>query len=375
MELKEKNLIDSFWLNKRVLITGHTGFKGTWFSIWLSMKGAEIYGFSLKITHDNFFYTKTMEEKKIVKNYEGDIRNLQDIRNCIDEVKPHIVFHLAAQSLVQTSYKKPIDTWDTNVIGTLNILESLKSLSNKCAIIIVTSDKVYENKETLQGYKESDKLGGKDPYSSSKAATEILVSSWRFSFVGNSDHQTERLLIATVRSGNVIGGGDWSDNRIVPDFVKAASTKQILEIRNPQSVRPWQHVLDTLNGYILLAEELYKNEKDLKKKKELTSGFNFGPNPENNKTVLELVNKCCEFWPCSIKVSEDMKKTYESKLLTLDSNKSMDLLGWQPILNFYEAIKNTINWYREFNQNISAYECCKKDILKFEDKKNFSKKN
>ena len=313
--------------NSRVIVTGHTGFKGSWLTAWLKLLNAKVMGISLNPpTKPSNFYASGVNFG--IKDVRLDIRNRKKLEKTIIQFRPNFIFHLAAQSLVGTSYNNPSLTWETNVLGTLNVLDSLRKLKHSCTAVIITSDKCYFNKEVHYGYKESDKLGGRDPYSSSKAAVEILVNSWRFSFVGNLPHQTDKLSIVTARSGNVIGGGDWAENRIVPDFVKAAKKEQNLEIRNPQSVRPWQHVLDTLNGYILLAEELFNYEDDFKNKEALMSCFNFGPNPENHKTVLDLVNICKQFWPCSIKICENNKKTYESKLLTLDSKSSSPILSF-----------------------------------------------
>lgn len=373
VELDKINLRDEFWEDKKVLITGHTGFKGTWLSLWLKLKGAKVFGFSLDITEENMFFVETfggltngIKNKDLYGNYFGDIRNFDFLDSCIKEIKPDIVFHLAAQSLVKKSYQDPIKTWDTNLIGTLNLLQSLKKIANKCVVVVITSDKVYENKEILEGYSEDDRLGGKDPYSASKAATEILVGSWRFSFCGNDSHQTNKLSIVTARSGNVVGGGDWSAHRIIPDFVKAAREKEILEIRNPHSIRPWQHVLDTLNGYILLAKKIFSTKDNFYMH---GTSFNFGPDPKNNKTVEELIDLCKKFWPCETLISKNYENPYESKILTLKSEKAKEFFGWYSKLNFDETIKNTINWYKEHNRKIPSYRCCLQDIIFFERKK------
>ena len=260
-KMEIENLI--FWKDKKVLITGHNGFKGSWLTTWLLSLGANIFGYSLDIEKNSLYENLNFElqnEKTFgsILNKEGNINEFKNICSFVNEVKPDIVFHLAAQPLVKESYKDPLRTWNTNVIGTLNLLESLKQLSKKCAVVLITTDKVYKNKEWIYGYREIDELGGKDPYSASKAAMELAINSWISSFCGNKNYQTDKLEIASARSGNVIGGGDFSKDRIVPDLVKSIFNKDSLLIRNPNARRPWLHVLEPLSGYLVLAERLYK---------------------------------------------------------------------------------------------------------------------
>ena len=291
-----------FWLNKKVLITGHTGFKGSWLLVWLNMLGADVYGLSLSTLPGKSLFTEITKKNTLSKDFFIDIRNIEKLKISINEINPDIVFHLAAQPLVRDSYKNPLETWSTNLMGSLNVLESLSVINNHCAVIMVTTDKVYKNMEWEYGYRENDQLGGYDPYSASKAATEIALSSWRDSFCG-FDKKGSNLLIASARSGNVIGGGDWAKDRIFPDVIRSLENGNEIFIRNPKSKRPWQHVLDPLAGYILLAEKLYKSNNSLSKDSDniFTSAFNFGPNISSNKTVNFLVNEIIKHWPGNIK--------------------------------------------------------------------------
>ena len=265
----------SFWKNKRVLITGHSGFKGSWLLLLLEKLGAKSFGYSLDPELSKSLFSEIMnselEKKLIVDQYFGDINDFDNFKKYIKKVNPDIVIHLAAQPLVKESYKKPLYTWKTNVIGSLNLLESIKEIDKKCSIVMVTTDKVYKNKEWIFGYRENDSLGGDDPYSASKASADIAIQSWRKSFCGNYDYQSKNLCIAIARAGNVIGGGDWAKDRIVPDVVNAIIKKETLRLYNPFATRPWQHVLESLHGYLLLAEKMYLEPNKYCKE------YNFGP--------------------------------------------------------------------------------------------------
>ena len=248
-----------YWQGRKVLISGHTGFKGSWLGLWLSELGAKVTGIGLKTNSDKDLFRQLSLENRLQAHHIADIREFRAIREIVEENKPEVVFHLAAQPLVQESYRDPLGTWSTNVQGSLHLLEALKSLERQCAVVMVTTDKVYANKEWDYGYRENDRLGGNDPYSASKAAAEIAIASWRSSFCGTGKHQNPNLAIASARAGNVIGGGDWAANRIVPDAIRALAAGEAINVRNPKSTRPWQHVLEPLSGYLLLAEKLARS--------------------------------------------------------------------------------------------------------------------
>ena len=324
--------------DKIVLITGHTGFKGSWLTIWLNKLGAKVYGISLDVPSNpsNF---KINSIQSFSKNYYFDIRNYIKLKSTINKIKPDYIFHLAAQALVKKSYKNPKLTFETNSVGTLNILESLKELKikKKCSLIIITSDKSYKNLEIKRGYVEEDMLGGYDPYSASKACAELIIQSYLKSYF-NKDN----VRIAIARAGNVIGGGDWSENRLIPDIIRSYNKKKIVEIRNPSSTRPWQHVLEALAGYLILGQKLY-NSKDLH-----GETFNFGPSMNNSLSVLNLIKiikKSFKGLKWKIKIS---KKYHESKLLSLNSKKALKRLNWQCVLLTSETIKFVTNWYKAY---------------------------
>ncbi len=354
-----------FWLNKKVLITGHTGFKGSWLLVWLNMLGADVYGLSLSTLPGKSLFTEITKKNTLSKDFFIDIRNIEKLKISINEINPDIVFHLAAQPLVRDSYKNPLETWSTNLMGSLNVLESLSVINNHCAVIMVTTDKVYKNMEWEYGYRENDQLGGYDPYSASKAATEIALSSWRDSFCG-FDKKGSNLLIASARSGNVIGGGDWAKDRIFPDVIRSLENGNEIFIRNPKSKRPWQHVLDPLAGYILLAEKLYKSNNSLSKDSDniFTSAFNFGPNISSNKTVNFLVNEIIKHWPGNIKKNNhDFNQFHEAEKLHLQVDKAFSLLNWKPIWQLETSVKRTVEWYKKFKEDPnSSFDLCTKDI-------------
>ncbi len=322
--------------NKKVLITGHTGFKGAWLSLWMYLIGARVVGVSLPNKNKNNHFNK-LNLKKNFKSYYFDIQNINDLKKIFVKHKPDYVFHLAGQSLVKKSYKSPRNTFLTNTIGTLNILESLLLLKKECVAVIITSDKVYYNRETSRGYLETDELGGKDPYSSSKACAEKIIFSYLNSFL----RRKKNLKIAIARAGNVIGGGDWNESRLIPDCIKAWSKKEKVLIRNPSSTRPWQNVLDVLKGYMTLAIKLKKNSK--------LNGeaFNFGPRGNDNYSVLQIIKYLKSIWKMvDWKVHKSKKSFYESKLLKLNSNKAAKLLNWKCSLTTKESLHLTIDWYK-----------------------------
>lgn len=328
---------------KKILVTGHTGFKGSWLVTWLVELGARVVGLSNKIPSNPSHYNFLNLNKKII-NKRTDIRNLQAVKNIFLNFQPDFVFHLAAQSLVKESYKDPLKTWSTNTLGTISILESLRLLRKKCVVVIITSDKVYENFEIKRGYSEKDRLGGKDPYSSSKAAADIAIKSYVNSFFSNVNNN---IFVATARAGNVIGGGDWSSDRLIPDCVKSWSQKKKVLIRSPNSTRPWQHVIEAVYGYIILAANLYKNPRLH------GEAFNFGPTNSKNYNVISVVELMKNYWKdVNWCLSQKKVKTFkEFSLLKLNSNKAKKLLKWRSILTIKENIFLVANWYKNFYLN------------------------
>lgn len=323
--------------NKKIIITGHTGFKGSWLTLWLNYLGAKVIGISNEIpTKPSFF--KKLNLKNNCKSLKVNIKNLRQIQKIFSKEKPDFVFHLAAQSLVKKSYSNPINTFETNTLGTLNVLESLKKLKNRCNVVIITSDKSYKNIEKKNGYDENDVIGGHDPYSASKGAAEIIIQSYLKSYFSNNE---SKIKIAVARAGNVIGGGDWSSDRLIPDCVKSWSNYKSVVVRNPNSTRPWQHVLEALGGYLILATKLHI-------KKFHGEAFNFGPTLQNQRTVMSLIKDIRKFWP-GIKWKIKKKKNfYETKILNLNCSKSRKYLKWKCILKFEENIKMVAKWYKSF---------------------------
>jgi len=355
----------SFWKDKKVLITGHTGFKGSWLALWLIQLGAKVSGISLPPDTRPSLFDQLKISSQLEYNFLEDIRNQSSLDEHVATIKPDIAFHLAAQPLVRESYKDPLGTWKTNVIGSLNVLQSLYKLNNFCAVIMVTTDKVYKSKEWVYGYRENDQLGGFDPYSASKAACEIAVESFRSSFCLVKEKESSRLAIATARSGNVIGGGDWSKDRIVPDAIRSLNKGLAISIRNPNSTRPWQHVLEPLSGYMILAKKLFGSNYNLDKYDAdyYASSFNFGPNLESNKKVSELVDKILFYWPGKWNFQNEITNMHETNKLFLNIDKSFNLLNWKPKWDFETTVSRTVNWYEKFYKNdITPYDLCLKDI-------------
>ncbi|APB33174.1 CDP-glucose 4,6-dehydratase [Gloeomargarita lithophora Alchichica-D10] len=331
-------MTSSFWQDKSVLVTGHTGFKGSWLCLWLNLLGAKVYGFSLNpSTSPNLFAVARVSEV-LIQDQRGDIRNLEAIRNAITLVQPEIIFHLAAQPLVRYSYQYPLDTFSINVTGTVNLLEAVRQCPSVQTIIVVTTDKVYANRNWIYPYRETDALGGQDPYSASKAMVEILVNSYRSSFF-NTENSPK---LFTVRAGNVIGGGDWSADRLIPDCFRALTQGTPIDLRYPQAIRPWQHVLEPLYGYLLLTEKSYKWHDN-----SYLGAWNFGLLVGQEKTVQELVEKLFQLWQKStiINVTQNTH-LYESEVLRLDSSQAICKLGWHPCWSVEEALEATVIWYK-----------------------------
>jgi CDP-glucose 4,6-dehydratase len=331
--------LKKFFKKKKIIITGHTGFKGSWLTAWLYLLGAQIVGISNGYVSSPSHY-KLLKLKRI-KNHMVDIRDINSVKRIFKKHQPDFVFHLAAQSIVKKSYDQPIKTWSTNVIGTVNVLEALREVKKKCVAVIITSDKAYENLEINRGYHENDRLGGKDPYSGSKASADIAVKSYVNSFFSRKKN---KILIATARAGNVVGGGDWSDNRLIPDCIRSWSKRKKVIIRNPGSTRPWQHVLEAVYGYLLLATNLCKN-RNLH-----GEAFNFGPPNNQNYKVINLVQLMRSSWKnVSWKVLKSKKQLCgESNLLKLNSRKANIKLNWKSVLKFRETVFLIADWYKNF---------------------------
>ncbi len=350
---------NQFWENKKVFITGHTGFKGTWLLLSLLNMGAIVKGYSLMAEEKSLFINVEKKIKNKFSHLEANILDLENLRKSIEDFQPDVIIHLAAQAFVRKSYKIPLLTWETNVLGSLNVLEASKSLKEKCSIVMITTDKVYKNNEWLYGYRENDSLGGIDPYSASKAGAEIAINSWRKSYC-NNNLSNQTLNISTARAGNVIGGGDWGEDRLIPDIIKSLMNRETISIRNPQANRPWQHVLEPINGYLMLAEKLYQEKPSPD-----YEAFNFGPNISNNKTVTYLVQEVLKFWPGDWEIMEESSNLYEAHNLHLQSEKAERLLGWQPKWNFEKTIYETITWYMKVIEGENAYEKCTQNIEEF----------
>ncbi|MEO8405993.1 MAG: CDP-glucose 4,6-dehydratase [Chitinophagaceae bacterium] len=337
--LVTRQQLHSFYKGKKVLITGHTGFKGTWLIAMLHRLGATVKGYALE-PQDSKKFVDLFTDLHLADTVIADIRDQQRFINEVVSFQPDLIFHLAAQSLVLRSYEIPAETFDVNVTGTAVVFEALRKLDKKCTTIIVTTDKVYENKELPVSYKEDDPLGGYDPYSASKACAEIVVSSFRNSFFHTDKINTHQKAIASARAGNVIGGGDWSENRIIPDTVRSLLKDQPVTVRNPGAVRPWQHVLEPLTGYLLLGACLDKYPAAFSKP------FNFGPYPEDHLTVKELVEIAIRSWGKGVMETGNEAQPHEANLLKLNIQRALDEIKWQPLLNAREAIQWTIDWYK-----------------------------
>jgi len=349
-------LNSSFWAGKRVLLTGHTGFKGSWLSLWLQRLDAEVWGYALEPEPGRSLFTELGLDQGQLHHRFGDLRDKAALQQVVDEAQPEVVLHLAAQPLVRRSYRDPLGTWATNVQGSLHLLEALKTLQHRCAVVMVTTDKVYANREWDYGYREEDRLGGHDPYSASKAAAELAIDSWRASFCGPGGHQTPHLAIATARAGNVIGGGDWAEDRILPDAMRALASGEPIRVRSPQSTRPWQHVLEPLGGYLLLAERLFVEGTTY------ASAFNFGPALEANRSVRELVEAALHHWPGQWQDLSDPEAPHEAGRLHLQIDKAHHQLGWRPRWDFATTVARTVAWYRAVHEGARTMDCCLADL-------------
>lgn len=352
------NLLNNIYKNKTVLVTGHTGFKGSWLSIWLLQLGAKVIGYGLdpKNEKDNFVLTHLSDKMVDIR---GDIRDYKKLKEVFDKYNPDIVFHLAAQPLVRESYMQPVYTYETNVMGTINVLECIRQTANTKVGILITTDKCYENKEQIWGYRENDPMGGYDPYSSSKAAAEIAIASWRQSFMNPNQYDKHGKAIASVRAGNVIGGGDWAKDRIIPDCIRALEANTPIYIRSPKAIRPWQHVLEPLSGYLLLGEKMQEDPI------RYSEAWNFGPNLESVVNVWNVASKLTGFYGEGELVDKSSDTAYhEANLLSLDISKSYFKLGWKPTWTIEEAIYYTVDWYKKYRTQ-DVYELCMNQIQTF----------
>ena len=350
-----KNL-KKFWKNKKIFITGHTGFKGAWLSIFMNLLGAKVYGYSLPPKKKSLFNQANCK-KFLKENIYANILNYNFLKNKIIKTKPDIIFHLAAQPLVSKSFENPLETFNTNIIGTTNILNLVKDQKSIKSVVIITTDKVYEIKRNNKSYDEGDALGGKDPYSSSKVCTEIIMNSYNESFYKNNFLSNR---ISTARSGNVIGGGDYSENRLVPDIIEAINKNKNLIVRNPNNIRPWQHVIEPLLGYMKLAELQFKNKKiDTKK-----PTWNFGPNKNSFVKVIEIVN----YIKKKVKLKTRIQKKqsfFETKILKLNSNKAKKYLKWSPVWDLTKSIDSVIEWNTLYKKTKNAKQICESQIIKY----------
>ena len=356
-----ENLVDALhtFRGKRVLITGDTGFKGSWLSLWLHQHGAQVFGFALPPESNSHFTALNLSN--LIQHENGDVRDFQHLSTFIRDIQPEIIFHLAAQALVITSYADPKETFDTNVGGGINLLEAVRETPSIRALVFVTSDKCYLNKEVARGYVESDELGGHDPYSASKAAAELVFASYAQSFFA----QRPSFGAASARAGNVIGGGDWSANRIVPDCVRALVSKTPIEVRNPHATRPWQHVLEPLSGYVTLGSKLFLHGGGN------AGSWNFGPPETAVHTVKEVTEKAISEWGAgSLNITNSPSGLHEAVLLQLNCEKARTELGWQPRWDFSRTMHETIQWYRQFADGMNAFQSSTAQLLAYESGKN-----
>jgi CDP-glucose 4,6-dehydratase len=358
---------------KRVLVTGHTGFKGSWLCEWLLALGAEVTGYALLPSTTPALFDQLNLAKRL-RHVLGDVRDLVAVRRVVEEVKPEFVFHLAAQPLVRLSYEQPVDTYATNVMGTVNVLEAIRLARCACSVIMVTTDKCYENKEWVHSYREEDPMGGYDPYSSSKGAAELIIAAYRRSFFSGRNNE---VMLASARAGNVIGGGDWALDRIIPDCIRALHQKRAIPVRNKSATRPWQHVLEPLSGYLWLGACLanprlspidanlprISSQQDIdfrlsRLTSQLTAPFNFGPPLNSNRTVGELVRELLKYWPGELVEKSDPNAPHEAERLNLSIDKAHALLGWAPTLPFERTLQTTAEWYRHVLSGAS----CARDV-------------
>ncbi len=352
-------------VGKRVLVTGHTGFKGSWLAIWLKSLGAEVSGISLNPATNPSNYELSGVGELLTLDLRVDVRSYRDLLSAVELVQPEVIFHLAAQPIVAFGVDNPYETFDTNIMGTVSLLEAVRVLRRPCVVVVVTSDKCYVNKETKRGYTETDPLGGSEPYGSSKAGAEIVVNAYRETYFTEGVPNYSPVYLASARAGNVIGGGDWSPHRILPDIVRSLASNEPIQLRSPEAVRPWQHVLEPLHGYILLAEKMMGSSTPEK----FTQAWNFGPPPMELVSVRQLVEMAIQIWgKGSWESIENPYSKHEKGLLLLDSSKATEVLGWSPRWEFKQTIEKTVRWYRalgEFLDQKNVLSLCEGDLVDY----------
>lgn len=343
------DIFNGFYKGKTVLVTGHTGFKGSWLCIWLLEMGAKVIGLGLDPYTERDNFVQSGLSNRII-DLRGDICDASVVNNIVQQYKPEIIFHLAAQPLVRYSYEKPVETYQVNVMGSINVMEAMRQSDTVKVGVMITTDKCYENREQIWGYRENEAMGGYDPYSSSKGAAEIAISSWRRSFFNPAEFSKHGKAIASARAGNVIGGGDWAKDRIIPDCINALETGESIKIRSPKSIRPWQHVLEPLSGYLLLANKLWENPT------EYAEGWNFGPTSDSVATVWDVATHVIKNYGTGKLIdSSSPFDLHEAKLLMLDVSKANYKLGWKPRLNIADCIRFTVEGYKEYNTQEETY--------------------
>ena len=350
-------MFNNVYKDKVILLTGHTGFKGSWLAIWLNMLGAKVVGYSLDPYSDKGNFMASKLQDKLLADVRGDIRDQKKLNETIQKYQPEIIFHLAAQALVKTAYNDPVETYETNTMGTVYVLEALRHNACLKTAIMITSDKCYENVEQMWGYKETDRMGGYDPYSASKGAAELIISSYRNSYFNPKDYKKHGKAVACVRAGNVIGGGDWSENRLIPDCIRFIESGQDIEIRNPIATRPWEHVLEPLSGYLRVGEKLLEDPIAY------ATSFNFGPHISANKPVLEVVQRLAQYYGKGKVVNaSDPNAVHENILLNLDVTKAYVMLDWQAKWGLQDAVEKTVDWYQEALKGDDMYDFCVQQI-------------
>jgi len=352
-----RNLLNkNFWKDKKVLITGHTGFKGSWLCLLLHEMGADIYGYALDPpTNPSLFEVAHIKEQ--ITSYIGDIRDYKTLSELLLSIQPDIIIHMAAQALVRESYKNPVETYEVNVMGTVNLLEAIRHTPSIKALVNVTTDKCYENHEWHWGYRENEPMGGYDPYSNSKACSELVTSSFRRSFFNPHTYAQHGIAIATARAGNVIGGGDWAEDRLIPDFIRSITKGETLKIRSPYAIRPWQHVLEPLSGYLMLAEKLFENGVDY------AEAWNFGPDDTDAKNVEWITSRLCALWGDNANFEIDNHpQPHEANYLKLDCSKAKNELDWHPCWNLERALTGIVDWNKAFLKGDNIREICKMQI-------------
>lgn len=353
------SLFGDFYRGKKILITGHTGFKGSWLSILLNWLGGDVYGYALKPnTEPNLYEIANVD--KLVTSTIGDIRDYNFLLRTLKDIQPEVVIHMAAQPLVRESYKNPRETYEVNVMGTVNLLDAVRHVKSIRAVLNVTTDKCYENKEWHWGYRENEPMGGYDPYSNSKGCSELVTASYRSSFFNSKDYSNHRVALASARAGNVLGGGDWAEDRLIPDFIRSIMCGGKMQIRSPYAIRPWQHVLDPLYGYLVLCEKLYSEGSAF------AEGWNFGADSNDAKDVEWISKKICEFWGNGSKYEiDDSPQPHEASYLKLDCIKAKTLLGWYPKWNVETTLKMVVEWYKDYFNEKDMRQACIRQIESF----------